>query len=399
MVASLAAACSSSERTANTFSVRDSAGVRIAESAGSRGSNSWIINPTPEIEIHGDFGEPNYYLYNAWYMVPLSNGRLVVGNSGTHQLFLFDVDGSFIRARGREGDGPGELQAIYGLFRCEDNTIVIEEVARLSFFDGAGEFIRTVPITGHLAERRADLAGVSPDCTAALLVRNLPRPPRPEEEMAEIPFTLYWASFDDGARDTVATIPGVVARSWATADGYRVFVPMPYGRRAVWAALGEDVVVGLAHDFELHRLGRTGRLKQIIRWNAQPQPVTAEDWSYTTEQIEQLYRDYPEERGRGPPADYYQIPDTKPPYADLLVDDRGRIWVQRYGRYGGFEIEPSRDWWLFEATGRWVAEVSMPPGLQVMAIAGDRVIGVFKDELDVEHIRVHRLPEVAGLSR
>jgi hypothetical protein len=395
----LATGCAASDRTTNTFSVRDSAGVRIAESAASRAADSWIIDPTPDVEIRSDFGEPDHYLYDVWYLAGLSDGRLVVANSGTNQLFFFDADGTFSYARGREGDGPGELRAIFGLSRCEDDTIVIEEVVRLSLFDGTGEFIRTVPLAGHLAERRASLAGVSPDCTAALLVHLPYRAPEPGEEVFEASATLYWASFDDGTRDTVATISALEGRSWTTRAGQRVRVRMPYGRRAVWATLGEDVVVGSARDFELRWLDRNGRLKGIIRWNAEPQPVTAEEWSYTSAQIEQFFRDYPDERAYGPPADYYRAPDTKPAYADLLVDDRGRVWVQQYGRYGGFEVEPSHDWWLFDATGRWVAQVSMPPGLEVMAIAGGRVIGVFKDELDVEHIRMYRLPKAAGSSR
>jgi hypothetical protein len=313
-------------------------------------------------------------------------------------LFFFSADGTFAYARGREGDGPGELRAIFGLARCEDDRIVIEEVRRLSFFDGSGQFIRTVPITGHLAEFRADVVGISLDCSAALLAVRSRRVPEPGEDVFASPMTLYWASFDDGARDTVATLT-LEGRTWIRRDGRLSVARIPYGREAVWASFREDLVLGLAHDYEIQRIDRSGRLTEIIRWDVPQQAVTAEEWSYFTHSLEQLYRDNPEEREYGPPLEHFQRPEVKPPYSALLVDDEGRIWVQRYGRYSIHGAEPSGDWWLFDATGQWIANVTMPAGLQVVAIMDDRVIGFVLDELDVEHIRIHRLPGAAGSSQ
>ena len=399
VVTGLSAACSSNDTATNIFTVRDSAGIRIAQSAAPIETNPWVVNPTPDVEIRGDFGEPDHYLYNARYMAPLSDGRLVVGNSGTNQLFFFSADGAFSYARGRDGDGPGEMRRIFGLARCEDDRIVIEELRRLSLFDGSGRFIRTVPITGHLAEFRANVAGVSPDCSAALLAVNSRRAPEPGEDVFALQKTLYWASFDDGARDTVGTILAVEGRTWITRDGRLSVARIPYGREAVWASFREDLLLGLAHDYEIQRIDRSGRLTEIIRWNGPQQAVTPEEWSYFTNSLEQLYRDDPEEREYGPPLEHFQRPEAKPPYSALLVDDEGRIWVQRYGRYSIHGAEPSGDWWLFDATGKWVANVSMPAGLQVVAIMDDRVMGFVLDEFDVQHIRIHRLPVPTGTSQ
>jgi hypothetical protein len=46
---------------------------------------------------------------------------------------------------------------------------------------------------------------------------------------------------------------------------------------------------------------------------------------------------------------------------------------------------------VIDAAGRWLGEVDVPADFVVRGVYRNRVLGVWKDELDVEHVRVYRL--------
>ena len=72
---------------------------------------------------------------------------------------------------------------------------------------------------------------------------------------------------------------------------------------------------------------------------------------------------------------------------ELHVDAERNVWVRT------FQVSPSEpaEWSVFDPAGRWLGQVETPPGFDVMDIGADYVAGVWKDELDVEHVRVYAL--------
>ena len=52
--------------------------------------------------------------------------------------------------------------------------------------------------------------------------------------------------------------------------------------------------------------------------------------------------------------------------------------------------EAARAWEVFGPDGRWVARLSAPR-LEIMEIGEGYVAGVYRDEADVEYVRVHAL--------
>lgn len=84
--------------------------------------------------------------------------------------------------------------------------------------------------------------------------------------------------------------------------------------------------------------------------------------------------------------DVMVFPDFFPAFADLRVDDQDRLWARVYARPDAAHAE----WVIFER-GRWVARLTVDAAFQLLAIEGDRVIGVWRDDLDVEIVRMYRL--------
>lgn len=381
--------CTESKPRADRFVVFEEEGAIVAESTAPRLEGVRFFDSVPALSIAGDFGAPDYYLYGAHFAAILAGGRLVVGNAGAKQLLFFDATGRLENVVGRAGDGPGEFQAVFDLLHCDQDGLIVEEVSRISIVDGAQQsFVRTVPIVGHLAPGRTNIAGVRPDCSAVLisepeLLRGDVGP-----GVQEMMSTLMWAELDTGVRDTVETFPAYEVTGWA-ARGRRFPVRVPYGRSAVWAVHPDGVVLGLADSARFEVFAADGEKHRIVRWAAAPRAVSDDDWDYYAERWTALLDEHPEERDLAPPADHFSPPSTKPAYSKIAVDAAGRFWVQRYDLYGAQGPDTSVDWWVFTGEGEWLANVQMPVGFEALGFGSRSIVGVTVDELGVETIQVY----------
>ena len=83
-------------------------------------------------------------------------------------------------------------------------------------------------------------------------------------------------------------------------------------------------------------------------------------------------------------------PSVLPSFDAMLRDATGAIWLRN-------DVGPvlrdsiPRDWTVLDATGRWLGTVTVPRRLQVQQITADRIVGVWKDADEVEHVRLYRL--------
>jgi len=394
ILATLVAGCANVDRGGERYSVADSAGIRIVESAAPRFGDPWVVASDATLVIRSDFGEPDHFLYGARYAINLADGTLVLGNMGTQELFFFSSEGLLLQVMGGQGDGPGEFQNVFGLHRCENDSLIVEEVSRLSVIDGAARrFSRTVPIVGHLADGRAGISGVRSDCSAALLADSRYVPPTPGTGLYVQPMTLYWANLASGARDTLGTFPAVEAFPWMM-RGQLLGVRTPYGRDAVWAVHPDGVLVGLAEEASYEIRTDGGRVKQIVRWKSSPSILSDDEWAYYERERSDYLRNNPDVRDVEAPPDHFPRPERKPAYSRAIVDVVGRVWIRAYGLYGAYGPEPSSQWSVFSVDGEWLAEARMPDGLEVLAITATSIIGRVVDDLDVESIRVHALHRV-----
>ena len=72
-----------------------------------------------------------------------------------------------------------------------------------------------------------------------------------------------------------------------------------------------------------------------------------------------------------------------PAFTRLEVDDRGSLWVRGYS----LPDEGEAKWHVLEH-GRWVATVRLDASFSLMAVQDHQVIGVWRDAMDVEHVRM-----------
>jgi hypothetical protein len=139
--------------------------------------------------------------------------------------------------------------------------------------------------------------------------------------------------------------------------------------------------------------------------------VSDADRALYAEKRERWVRVYPQVAEAFPPIDdYSEVPSEKPVLLSLLVDDGGNLWVRGYpasvaGRPDLYDLsdpdaplrenpapgeEPER-WRVFDPTGRLLGTVEVPADLAVRSVSRGHVLAVWRDEYDVETIRVYRL--------
>lgn len=371
--------------------VRDSSGIRIVENQRD-GTNvpTWSISDTP-IAVMGE-GEADRPLDRVEGAVGLDDGRIAVADAGSSEILIYDSSGSFRRALGGEGQGPGEFQDLSGVTLAGDSLVAFDaEIGRLTVFapDGLRPSVRDLDATGDPSRpiRMYRLAGRFSDGRLVLVPDQFPGDMRPEP-------TLYWDSVPNLVYGPDGTLQGQIGRSsrMQTFANERRSLSPPFARRSVAAAGRDRLFLGLADDYEVRVYGADGGLAMIIRRDDPLRPVTERDLdSLIAHRVRQLGEDAPRERARQRMRqllDRITLPDRKPVYQDLAVDKTGSLWVRGYQPPWA---SGSARWSVYGPDGRHIAEVDLPHGLRPTWIGEDRILGVHEGPLEVQTVRMYSL--------
>jgi len=87
-----------------------------------------------------------------------------------------------------------------------------------------------------------------------------------------------------------------------------------------------------------------------------------------------------------------------PAFRDFLIDGEEFVWVLDYdprihaAHLGGLATAGAGgEWSILDSNGRRVGTVAVPEDFEALSIDGDRLIGVRRDEVGVESVRVYRI--------
>lgn len=371
-------------------SIRDSAGVRIVDNGRVAWSprQAWRLSPGPLLEIGVVEGDPRYQLYRARFVQRLSDGGIVLANTGSHEIRAYTADGIHRFSAGGAGEGPGEFRSISFLGVLPGDTLVAHDrdLDRVSFFAPDGEFIRSF--------RLEPLQGIGDPWVRGLF----------DTDLLWVAYARSFRGTGDGHHRnflfyTVHDLEGtlrhgfgelIFSQMWVVNEPNRSsYLSIPYGPFSAHSIAGDSLAHGWSDAPEVEIYDRTGRLRRSIRWKAEPVPVRSGD----LRDFQERYYAGNDERSRRIRAAHEEmpIPATKPYYSDLLLDRTGHLWVANY-RWGG---DRSRSWQVFDPRGRWLGEVVGPQDFTPRDIGEDWVLGTFVDDFDVQHVLLYRLDKPA----
>ena len=108
----------------------------------------WEVSPEPIVSIGVAEGEPAYELHRASDAISLGDGRIIVANSGSSELRVFDSAGTFLNAIGRQGGGPGEFRGTITLFPHSGDSLIAYDNGngRFSVFAPDGRYARLLDV-------------------------------------------------------------------------------------------------------------------------------------------------------------------------------------------------------------------------------------------------------------
>lgn len=387
LLAMAASACAASD-DAIQWAARDSAGVEIVISSGA--APHWQLTGQPVLELGSiDESGPTQF-YRVRDVELLHDGGLVVADQGSEELRIFAANGAHRGSAGGRGRGPQEFNGLALVESFADSLVTWDTGnQRISVRLLDGTLVRTFGlewIDGILFP--ADLIGASGFTEGQGILAVTARYMSQLQGSGLVVDTALVSIYDmEGALvDSLVRLPHNARAVQRVADA-QTTLSAPY---TVSASLVGDEQ-GFCHTFgpepEIQCRDRTG-VRRLIRLDLPRRPVTAADvelyWEDALATTSEQRRSALQRMREVMP-----FPASFPAFAQLIRDDRGRIWARRYRT-----PEDRNEEWLVIDDGRWIGHLASPIGFQVMDIRGDRLAGVWQDTLGVEFVRVYeyRIP-------
>ena len=369
--------------------VRDSAGVRIVENprppTGSR--LDWRVGAEPAVTIGELEGEEPYMLHRPRDATILPDGRIVVANTGSNELRVFDSSGRHLETWGGSGEGPGEFTSLIQVHRWPGDSLLAlySPGRRLSVLDSEGNYGRS--FTLQLDDSFFLVEAVSPG--GAILTSDLVMRGGLPNGLTRLRDHFRVRTAEGEPRPSLGSFP---AEEWffqATGPGTSSGSTIPFGHEVSAFAWGDLMAVAPNDTYEVRVFGLDGTLKRIVRRD--------HDLIATTpEHIDALIADVVtrEERAerRRQLREYYlevPVPETHPAFDEAMSDEAGHLWVREYNLPG--EGDPDPVWTVFDPDGQVLGFVETPAGLSIFEIGEDYILGLARDDLGVEYVRMWSL--------
>lgn len=389
----LLGACDGPARDADAIVVSDSSGIALVANDLTRLDAACTVDSTPMLSIGTEEGEDEYVLHRVFGATRLTDGTVVLVNGGSHQIRFFGPDGKFVRAAGREGQGPGEFSDAFYIHWLPGDTVYVGDYRPFQFlvFGPDGQWLRTVRPT-PLYPNNPGTMNVLRDGQLLLgdqdaFERNEPTAFR------ERTMTLMLHAADGSLTDTVARLPN---GRWGQAEPgpqYPWLFPL-FESFAVMAARDDRIVLGHASETELrvHRATEGLPVDRIIRWTVGDRTVRSEDISAERARFSAQYANMTAEQRAilvDPMlSEKRPVADRFPAFGRLRLARDGRIWVREFPRP---QDPPEHRWLAFAADGRFACKLVTPRYEDVLEFGADYVLTHERDSLGVERVRQYRL--------
>jgi hypothetical protein len=368
----LATAACGDAPAADTSLRSDSAGISIVLYDGAERAPAFSLEEDFRLGGSETVPEQSFYQVAPGLVDVDQQGRIYVLESSAHRVVVFDRDGNFIRAVGRQGGGPGELGFPGGIAVAPDGVLGIADFSRRGFvrFDADGQLLETEPFPQSFFGGRFRFTG-----DGIATVR--------QEAGGEVLFRA-----GPGGAQTIAFMPGAETKPIRLESCGIGLSGMPalFTPTLRWGAGGERVAIATSDAYDI-AVFDNGREVMRVRRAVLPEPATLEDaleelGEGMKVQVQNAMhtcdpREVAEKQGIAP---------TMPAIGSIAVAPDGMIWVRR----GGPMPRP-RAVDVFEGDGEYLGTLPEGAPFPVAFLPDGRIAAAHTDELEVTRLVVYRL--------
>ncbi|HEX7243396.1 MAG TPA: 6-bladed beta-propeller [Longimicrobiaceae bacterium] len=340
------------------------------------------------------------------------DGRVYVADGMTQAISVFSPQGKRLGTVGRRGDGPGEFQGIRDLVVGRGDSLFVLDVGaqRVSAFATRGSLRLAYTADVRLGAEMASYRLLVPEASGFVLQHTMPYA-GPDASSSHRVRVHRFDPVRGPSEQSILDVPDeefmvVVHPRFGYAVG-----EMPFGRRpVVQMGPGDRLYYGRNDSLRFTLYDLHGAVVGGFHQVYTAPPVRESE-------IERLLASYPDDRsGRmakqtlSLAVERDQIPATKPLYRTFLVDDAGRIWLERItpgtrvvkapeglryfsGDAGGKE---TRSWLVVDPAGRPVARVEVPGSSSLLTIRDGSAYAVQSDSLGTERVVRYTVPLPPG---
>ena len=364
--------------------IQDSTGIRLVTYDHTpTAAAPFQLAPAPLYRHGTNPGDYSFQEVSVGRLIP--DGRAVVYDPWNAELVAFGPDGTTHEVLATEGEGPGEVSYVAAILRREQDSVLIADpgLARATLFVGGS--VARITALPRGARLRVEGLGSSGELLLATAGGEW------GFEGDWLPGHMARFDLETGALDTVASYD-----FWPRTP--------PRLERNPIGAVGE-VMVATGH-FVYTRSDRAevtwrlpdGTVTQIVRWQAEPALLT-EEWLAPIEaghrmQARMHRPDLSDariaENTRSDMAAYHAtIGWPLPLFGSPFADAEGRVWLPSYKP--GSARHSMAPYTVIAPDGQWLGAVEAPPGFHILDVAAGLVLGVERDEMDVESVVVYEL--------
>ncbi len=385
--------------------VEDSAGVQLVLNTLTPlwgQGDAWTLEDV--MTIGEAAGNPDYQFGQISGIGVTTDGRIILVDQQAQHLKIFSPEGTYERTIGQPGSGPGEFGPGVGpVLVGRGDTLIIPDLGnqRVNVMKSDGSdpasfrmsFDRGIPA-------RWDMMG---DGDLVYQLRSLNLPNTEQRDTLDL---IVRADYTGAIIDTVMT-PRRGESFTFTEDGQPkrlIFAPEP-----IWSVVGADAVSFAVNDaFRISVYDATGTLTRVITLPVERQAVTQGDIDFFIDTVERLAT----EQGAPPQQielllSTFNFADYFPAFLQMMPGPDGSLWVQRVQQPTLLSAEEqqtwnpqldmgSTDWDVFDAEGRYLGVVQMPHRFQPVTFEGGLVYGIWRDEFDVQYVRILKILGLEG---
>jgi len=377
---------SSDRDSSHTFRTFTENGVTIAETTGGPKYEGEIFEYEPVLTLKGNPDDEESLLFRAGTFTVDQDGYFHILDNGDHRIAVFNQEGSYVRSYGGEGDGPGEFRNMRLQYLHEGVIHIYDSRRRrTSRFTIDGEFL--------------DVVSTPPTASSGIVElfyfpEGLVLVSPTTEEKDNLVFSGLETLFISTDGDTTARIeipPFLTNYRFELRSGGGGGSRIKYtGQPLVQYSPdnGLFITTGVTPEIQIYSLA--GDLKELIRLNLEPEPVTTEERNAIIQNLDaivQSYRDnnsfFLETTEANRRALY--ITELKAFWEDMQVAVGGYIWLQVPEVYDAESTNRGRKYRVLSPAGEYLGDTRWPewmPG----RIVGDLLLTMQLDEETGERI-------------